>query len=311
MRGVFKHSTADLYASRGAWQRRRDRLADDAFPAIDEATIDRAAAAWTGLPSARREGPSKGRSRTAANSHGAAPLQNSWPMVSVLLMATSRGRAITHEPHPFLVISPTPRMLYFRHCEAPAEWFHSSVFVARRTVAALMASSRRLGYSPHTRYPYEALPQAFHSGMKRWHMIIGLFFGVVTTTWALSGLLSMGPFSIMNRLTELTVRSEPPPTEGTVDAVVRGEAPDMTDALRGSGEFSLATYSAKPASTAIASLGDFEVKEVEYTSLGGTGFYLASNGSRETRVVPVTGAKPHSDRRGRARRTRSGGRAGN
>ena len=84
-------------------------------------------------------------------------------------------------------------------------------------------------------------------------MIIGLFFGVVTTTWAFSGLLSMGPFPIMNRLTELAVGSEP----------VRGEVPDMTHALRGSEEFRLASYSAKPASAAIASLRDSEVKELD------------------------------------------------
>jgi hypothetical protein len=32
-------------------------------------------------------------------------------------------------------------------------------------------------------------------GIKRWHVVLGLVFGTVTTTWVFSGLLSMGPFA--------------------------------------------------------------------------------------------------------------------
>ena len=66
-------------------------------------------------------------------------------------------------------------------------------------------------YSPRKRYRYAGAPTSIpYRGWKRWHAIVGLFFGVVATTWAFSGLLSMGPFPIMNRLTELTV---PAPAE--------------------------------------------------------------------------------------------------
>ena len=50
-------------------------------------------------------------------------------------------------------------------------------------------------YSPRKRYRHAGVPTGIpYRGWKRWHTIAGLFFGVVTTTWAFSGLLSMGPF---------------------------------------------------------------------------------------------------------------------
>jgi hypothetical protein len=83
--------------------------------------------------------------------------------------------------------------------------------------------------------------------------------------------------------------SERSPADGGVDAGVRGEAPDIRAVLRGGGEFRLASYSAKPASAAIASVRDFEVKELEYASFAGESFYLVSNGRRDTRVIPIAG----------------------
>ena len=263
---------------------------DGTSPRIDEATIDRAAAAWTGLPvsAAVKEPVEEVDQWTVGELRTVRPLYKySWPdgqQVYVNGNTAEVAQYTTTASRFWAYLGAIPHWLYFTPLRKhPAEWFSFVVWSSLvGTVAALMGVVIAVWmYSPHKRYRYAGAPTSVpYRGWKRWHMIIGLFFGVVTTTWAFSGLLSMGPFPIMNRLTELAVGSEP----------VRGEVPDMTHALRGSEEFRLASYSAKPASAAIASLRDSEVKELEYTSFGGDEFYLASNGKRETRVVPVIGA---------------------
>ena len=51
-------------------------------------------------------------------------------------------------------------------------------------------------YSPRSRFRLKRIPsQSPYAGMLKWHHYAGLLFGVVTTTWTYSGLLSMGPFN--------------------------------------------------------------------------------------------------------------------
>jgi hypothetical protein len=51
-------------------------------------------------------------------------------------------------------------------------------------------------YSPGSRFRLKRVPsQSPYSGMLKWHHYAGLLFGVITTTWTYSGLLSMGPFN--------------------------------------------------------------------------------------------------------------------
>ena len=51
-------------------------------------------------------------------------------------------------------------------------------------------------YSPSKRYKLrDAGPTSIpYAGWKRWHTIVGLFFGLTTSTWILSGMFSMNPF---------------------------------------------------------------------------------------------------------------------
>ena len=135
-------------------------------------------------------------------------------------------------------------------------------------------------YSPRKRYRHAGTPTSIpYKGWKRWHTITGLFFGVVTTTWAFSGLLSMGPFPIMERLTDSRCHR----TRGTA-----GDDVDLEPAMRG-GALPLEAYAAKPPAMALASVREFQTKELEYTSYAGQPVYLATNGRGETRVIPVHG----------------------
>jgi hypothetical protein len=155
------------------------------------------------------------------------------------------------------------------------------------TVAALMGAVIAVWmYSPGKRYRLAGTPTSIpYRGWKRWHTMMGLCFGVVTTTWTFSGLLSMGPFPILERLTNLTVPSEGPRARGA------GREPwaNVAGALRGDGSFDMAAYADKHPREAIASVPDFEVKELEYTSFAGEPVYLASNDRGETRIIPVEG----------------------
>jgi hypothetical protein len=51
-------------------------------------------------------------------------------------------------------------------------------------------------YSPRSRFRLKRVPsQSPYAGLLKWHHYAGLIFGVITTTWTYSGLLSMGPFN--------------------------------------------------------------------------------------------------------------------
>jgi len=141
-------------------------------------------------------------------------------------------------------------------------------------------------YSPRKRYRYAGAPTSIpYRGWKRWHAITGLFFGVVATTWAFSGLLSMGPFPIMDRLTELTV---PAASEGAASGR-RGAGQGLTAALRGGRALPLSAYASRSPSEAIAAVSGVDVKELSWTAFAGEPLYLATNGRGETRLVPMTG----------------------
>jgi hypothetical protein len=144
-------------------------------------------------------------------------------------------------------------------------------------------------YSPRKRYRHEGARTSIpYRGWKRWHAIAGLFFGVVATTWAFSGLLSMGPFPIMNRLTELTV---PAPADGGSTGR-RGDGQGLSIALQGGRALALSAYASRTPREAIAALPGFDVKEIAWTSFAGEPLYLATNGRGETRLVPRRRSTP-------------------
>jgi hypothetical protein len=141
-------------------------------------------------------------------------------------------------------------------------------------------------YSPRKLYRYAGTPTSIpYRGWKRWHAIAGVFFGIIATTWAFSGLLSMGPFPIVDKLGQLMVPAR-------LDAGGRGDetpGPDIAEALRGSASLRLVSYSDNDPKAAIAQIPGFAVKELEFTSFAGEPVYLAVNGDGDTRVIPVHG----------------------
>lgn len=89
-----------------------------------------------------------------------------------------------------------PHWLYFRPLRVNTSlWSESVIWLsALGTVLSLFGIFLLFMQFRWHRLPdvRNAVP---HRGLMRWHYISGIFFGLVTTTWVFSGMLSMGPFS--------------------------------------------------------------------------------------------------------------------
>ena len=272
---------------------------------VGDAMIDRAAAAWAGQPidAATRTSVEEVDQWTVGGLRAVRPLYKyAWPDGQQVYVNGHTAEVVqytTTSSRFWAYLGAIPHWLYFTPLRKhQSQWFSFVVYSSLiGTVAALMGVVIAVWmYSPRKRYRHSGAPTSIpYRGWKRWHAIAGLFFGIVTTTWAFSGLLSMGPFPIMDRLTELTVPSEPPRDEGASgDQRVRGprrggRGGGVAAALRGRGRLDLASYDARHPGEAIAALPDFDVKELELTSFAGEPVYLASNGRGDTRIVPLQG----------------------
>ena len=281
---------------------------------IDAAMIDRAAAAWAGRPmsEAKKEEVVEVDQWTVGGLRAVRPLfKYSWPdgqQVYVNGNTAEVAQYTTTSSRIWAYLGAIPHWLYFTPLRKhQPEWFKVVVWSSLiGTVAALIGVIVAVWMlSPRKRYRYAGAPTSIpYRGWKRWHTIAGLCFGVVTVTWTFSGLLSMGPFPIVDRLTELTVPSDPARGQGPGGNAGAGggrgrgggRGPNFAGALRGRGRIDFDAYAGKPLSEAIASVPEFEVKELEHSSFAGEPVYLVTNGRGETRIIPVRGdPKPGFD----------------
>jgi hypothetical protein len=263
---------------------------------VDAAMMDRAAARWSGRPAgeARKEPVDEVDQWTVAGQlRTLRPMYRySWPDGQQVYVNGHTAEVVqytTAASRFWAYLGAIPHWLYFTPLRKhQQEWFAVVVWSSLiGTVSALIGLVVAVWmYSPRRRYLHAGRPTSIpYRGWKRWHTILGLVFGAVTTTWAFSGLLSMGPFPIMNRLAEITV-----PSNEALDG--RERAPreqDLARALRGGGSFQLSSYAERHPAAAVSLLADFDVKDLELTSFAGEPVYLASNGLGETRIVPVRG----------------------
>jgi uncharacterized iron-regulated membrane protein len=100
----------------------------------------------------------------------------------------------------------------------------------------------------------DELSGAPYVGLMRWHHYFGLFFGLITFTWILSGLLSMNPgdWSPGNSPTEAQIRA------------VAGDA------------LNLGSFKLSPAEAIREFRTEYQPKEIELLQFRGRPFYLAS-----------------------------------
>jgi len=256
---------------------------------VNDAMLDRAASAWTKQPiaTARKESVTEVDQWTVDGQlRSLRPLYKysfaDGQQVYVSGIDAQIMQYTTRESRFWAYLGAIPHWIYFTEFRKnQPQWFQFVVWTSGiGTIAALLGLIIAIWmYSPAKKYRHAGAPTSIpYRGWKRWHTIIGLSFGFITATWAFSGLLSMGPFDFVDRLTGNEGRG-------------RGASVNIAGALRGPTRFSLSAYEAKNPAEAIASLGaGFQTKEIEFTTFAGKPIYMASDGAGATRIVPLDGA---------------------
>ncbi|MGE3512544.1 MAG: PepSY domain-containing protein [Vicinamibacterales bacterium] len=291
----------DFGASGG---RRGSRLlvfADDGSrpAAVDAQAMDRAAAAWAGRPAgdAAKVVLTEVDQWTVGGLRGGLPLlKYSWPDGQQVYVSGRTAEIVqytTRRSRFWAYLGAIPHWLYFTPLRKhQGEWYSVVVWSSGiGTMAALLGLCIAVAIlSPAKRYRHRGRPSVVpYRRWKRWHTIAGLAFGAVTTTWTFSGLLSMGPFPIVDRFNELVFAARDasvPHVRSRIEAVSKD---DVEVALRGIEPPPLSAYQVRPPREAVVMLGDFEVKALALTSFDGEPLYVATNGGGETRIVPLHG----------------------
>jgi hypothetical protein len=229
----------------------------------------RTAAAWTGQPAAAATSElmtSEDQWTVGGIYFNYEPLTKySWPNGEQVYIPSATGEVVQYTTRTSRFLSylgPIPHWLYFTPLRKnPRFWSRIVIWLSgAATAVALLGLFAGLSlYSPSRRIPF--------TGTKRLHMILGLFFGFLACTWAFSGMLSMDPFPMK----------------------IAGEDPRIPEALNGD-PFEFEGFSSKSARDALVQVtAALSVKEVEFLSLGGKSFYLATQDPRHTRLIPMAG----------------------
>jgi hypothetical protein len=227
----------------------------------------RTAAAWTGQPASGATSElmrSEDQWTVGGIYFNYEPITKySWPDGQQVYIPAATGEVVQYTTSASRLLSylgPVAHWLYFTPLRKnPQLWSRIVIWLsgAATAVAVLGLFAGLSLYSPGRRIPF--------TGTKRLHMILGLFFGFLACTWAFSGMLSMDPFPVK----------------------IAGEDPRIPDALTGE-PFAFESFSAKSPREALAQTA-LSVKEIEFLSVGGKSFYLATQDPENTRIIPMVG----------------------
>ncbi|MEP7354795.1 MAG: PepSY domain-containing protein [Acidobacteriota bacterium] len=271
---------------------------------VDDAMFDRVAASWAKLPlsAAKKESMEEtdqwtveGRLRTLRPLYkysfsDGQQVYVSGEDASVVQYTTSASRFWAY-------LGAIPHWFYFTTFRVhQPEWFQFIVWSSGiGAVTAILGLAIGIWmYSPAKRYRHANAPTSFpYKGQKRWHTIFGLFFGVIAVTWSFSGLLSMGPFEFVDRITGTGKGSGQTKGAGKGKGGGAPQGINIAGVLRGSGRLDLDAYAAKDPREVLASIAAFAPKEIEFTSFADEPIYMATNGEEKTTIIPIDGV-PHS-----------------
>jgi hypothetical protein len=256
--------------------------ADDGevFRWLPQAGAERIAAAWTGQPldSARFQGAFMEADQWTLDGR-LGPLRPllkfAWPDGQEVYVSGITGEVAQHTTRASRIASyfgAIPHWLYFAPLRKNGKLWNQVVVWSSGigTVASLLGLLVGISmYSPSKRFRYEGKPSSLaYRGQKRWHLILGLIFGLVTCTWVFSGLLSMEPFEWLSDDDDL--------------------ASNIASALRS--RMNLAAFTGKTPSEALRQMGsEISAKELELTVFAGEPYYLARESPALSRIVPIHG----------------------
>jgi len=231
--------------------------------------IDRAAAGWSGEPiaAARIESLDEPDQWTVAGAlRTMRPLwKYSWPDGQQVYVSGESGEVVQYTTTASRIgayFGAIPHWFYFTPLRKhQREWSRFVIWTSGiGAVTALLGIVVGLWmYLPAVRMPYV--------GQKRWHLILGLIFGIGAVTWAFSGMLSMDPTFARVPEERASARQAPPSLRRPIE---------------------LSAFAAKSPAAAIAEVGA-PVKQLELANVGGRSAYIATLAGGDTRIVPVDG----------------------
>jgi PepSY-associated TM region len=242
--------------------------------AISQDMALRIASAWTGLASSAASSQDlvTGDQWTVYDSvHPYGPFwKYSWPNGEEVYVSRATGEVVQRTTRASRIgayFGAIPHWLYFtRLLRNRSVWSQAVVWLSGTgTVMALLGLIAGVWlYSPSKRYRQgDGASRVPYQGQKRWHVILGLIFGLVTCTWIFSGLLSIGPF----------------------DWLSDRDLPNLQRALHGD-RLDISQFAAMNPSQAIAS-SHLRAKELELTSFAGQAFYLVRETTHQSRLITM------------------------
>jgi len=186
---------------------------------VSSEMLDRIASSWSGLPVADAKKVSVeavDQWTVGSQLRNLRPMYTyTWPDGQVVYLNGTTGEVVQYTTFWSRVaahVSAIPHWIYYTPLrQNQPVWINFMIYSSLiGTVGAFLGMIAAVWmYSPKQKYRLAGQPTGVpYKGQKRWHWILGIVFGVATITWTFSGLMSLGPFPLMQRLTGQTPRPE-------------------------------------------------------------------------------------------------------
>jgi hypothetical protein len=202
-------------------------------------------------------------------------LKYSWPNGEDIYVSQPSGEVVQHTTRGdriWAYLGAIPHWTYFTVVRRDPEVWRQVVTWASGIGTVMSIFGIVVGvwlYSPsRKRYRFKGGHSSIpYAGQKRWHTMLGLIFGLVTCTWAFSGMMSMSPFAWF----------------------ATKKQPNIVDGIRGT-EWRAEAFSSDLPGPALARLDlPLSVKEVDLAFVGGKPVYIATEMPQHSIIIPVAG----------------------
>ena len=268
--------------------------------------LDRIASNWTGRPfaEATKVSVEEPDQWTVAGQLRNRPLYKySWPDGQQVYLNGTTGEVVQYTTFAKRVqahLSAIPHWFYYTPLRKhQPQWLQFMIWSSIvGTVGAMIGIVVAvLMYSPQKKYRLEGQSTGVpYRGQKRWHWILGIVFGAATVTWTFSGLMTLGPFPIVQRLTlpgqRDGQRSEQQQETAGADTPRsgrgggRGGPQGIAGALRG--RVRMSDFSVQPRDL-LAKVPTLDVRELEWTSVAGAPLFNANLAGGKSQLLSPDG----------------------
>ena len=265
---------------------------------VSSEMLDRIASAWAGqrLADARKESVEEPDQWTVAGQlRNLRPMYKySWPDGQQLYLDGATGEVVQYTTFGSRIaahVSAIPHWVYYTPLRKDQpRWITfmiwSSIVGTVGAIIGMIVAAWM--YSPKKRYRLDGQPTGIpYRGQKRWHWIFGMVFGVATVTWTFSGLLSLGPFPLVQRLTGTGPRAEAAPRNPGAGGRGGGQQ-GIASALRGRVEMD--DFASAHPRDLLAQVSHLDVRELEWTSFAGTPLFSANLADGKSQLLSLAGS---------------------